>query len=278
MTEINQWQIDIRAPQEVIDLLAETVEGFRGRLGGRLVGVYLHGSLAMGCFNPVASDVDVLVIVKGPVATVEREDFARFMLGLAPKAPPKGFGLSVVQERYLKAFEHPTPYEFYFSNGYAEAYRAGTYDFSEAETDADLAANFILTRERGVCLWGAPVREVFAAVPNAYFLPSIACTSEWSLNNVRNGDASGMCRVPTYAVLNFCRAPAFIRDGLFLSKAEGGRWALDTLPAEYHGLILEALHEYAETGSSDEVDAETLQRFAEYGWSTLRAALEAQRT
>lgn len=275
MHTTNQWQNRISAPQEVTDLLAETVDGFRGRLGERLVGVYLHGSLAMGCFNPAASDVDALVIVKGPVPTVQREDIARFMLGLVPKAPPKGFGLSVVQERYLKAFEHPTPYEFCFSNGHAEAYRAGTYDFSEAETDADLAANFILARERGVCLWGAPVREVFGAVPNAYFLPSIACTCEWSLNNVRNGDASGMCRVPTYAVLNFCRTPAFVWDGLFLSKAEGGRWALDNLPAEYHKLIQEALREYAETGSSDEVDAETLQRFAEYSWSTLLAALKA---
>lgn len=33
-------------------------------LSQSLVGIYLHGSLAMGCFTPQQSDIDLLVIVK----------------------------------------------------------------------------------------------------------------------------------------------------------------------------------------------------------------------
>ena len=30
--------------------------------GKDLTGVYLHGSLAMGCFNPQKSDIDLMVV------------------------------------------------------------------------------------------------------------------------------------------------------------------------------------------------------------------------
>ena len=45
--------------QSVLD---QAVDLFKEELGSHLVGVYLHGSLAMGCFNPEASDVDLLVV------------------------------------------------------------------------------------------------------------------------------------------------------------------------------------------------------------------------
>ena len=45
-------------------LLGAFVEQSRAILGENLVGVYLHGSLAMGCFNPRSSDVDLLVVVR----------------------------------------------------------------------------------------------------------------------------------------------------------------------------------------------------------------------
>ncbi|HJW82735.1 MAG TPA: hypothetical protein VJ754_00380, partial [Anaerolineae bacterium] len=43
---------------QVDDLLA----GLHTILGENLVGVYLHGSLALGCFNPAQSGVDLLVV------------------------------------------------------------------------------------------------------------------------------------------------------------------------------------------------------------------------
>ncbi|WP_090512733.1 nucleotidyltransferase domain-containing protein [Paenibacillus sp. cl6col] len=33
-------------------------------LSQSLVGIYLHGSMAMGCFTPQQSDIDILTIVK----------------------------------------------------------------------------------------------------------------------------------------------------------------------------------------------------------------------
>ena len=49
-------------PRPVRGQLLGFVSNLSEMLGNNLVGVYLHGSLAMGCFNPHASDIDVLVI------------------------------------------------------------------------------------------------------------------------------------------------------------------------------------------------------------------------
>ena len=47
-------------PQALLDaLVAES----RLCLGDTLVGVYLHGSAAMGCYHPAHSDLDLLVVV-----------------------------------------------------------------------------------------------------------------------------------------------------------------------------------------------------------------------
>lgn len=49
-------------------VLNRVVELFKEELGGNLVGIYLHGSLAMGCFNPDTSDVDLLLVVRDKAA------------------------------------------------------------------------------------------------------------------------------------------------------------------------------------------------------------------
>ena len=43
------------------DLLERFTAMSRRIFGGNLLGVYLHGSLAMGCFNPKKSDLDLLL-------------------------------------------------------------------------------------------------------------------------------------------------------------------------------------------------------------------------
>ena len=42
-------------------------------LGTKLVGIYLHGSLAMGCFNFKSSDIDFLVIINEDIASNQKK-------------------------------------------------------------------------------------------------------------------------------------------------------------------------------------------------------------
>ena len=51
-------------PNNIKSLLKEIKDSFSKQLGKNLIGIYIHGSLAMGSFNINSSDVDFLVIRK----------------------------------------------------------------------------------------------------------------------------------------------------------------------------------------------------------------------
>ena len=53
------------APQ-IARLLHEIRRTHTEILGENLVGLYLHGSIAFGCFNPQKSDVDYIAAVREP--------------------------------------------------------------------------------------------------------------------------------------------------------------------------------------------------------------------
>ena len=44
-------------------------------LGDNLVGIYLHGSAVMGCFNPLKSDIDLLVVVENDMPDETKRAF-----------------------------------------------------------------------------------------------------------------------------------------------------------------------------------------------------------
>jgi|GEM_PF-6933044 len=66
-------RLQLSVPVFLKQLLNDIVANFREEVGSNLVGIYLHGSLAMGCFNATTSDVDFLVVVK------ELKTFGRFV-------------------------------------------------------------------------------------------------------------------------------------------------------------------------------------------------------
>ena len=61
-----------RKPQNVINDFTDIC---RRILGENLVGVYLHGSAAMGCFHPKLSDLDFIAVVEESVPDAAKLDF-----------------------------------------------------------------------------------------------------------------------------------------------------------------------------------------------------------
>ena len=45
------------------ELLNRFISESKRIIGDDLAGIYLHGSLAMGCFNPDRSDIDLIVVI-----------------------------------------------------------------------------------------------------------------------------------------------------------------------------------------------------------------------
>jgi predicted nucleotidyltransferase len=262
----------ITFPDSVKIVLNELIENLRSYFGKELIGVYLHGSLAMGGFNEISSDIDLLIITRNKLSLENKKDLSQIILKLSEKAPANGFELSVVALEFLKNFAYPTPYEFHFGTDHLQQFKEGKIDFTDGKTDPDLAAHFVITKKRGICLFGQPIAEIFPDVPGKYYLDSVTKDVEWSYERISEGADTGKLNVPDYGVLNFCRVIALVTEGLITSKLEGGNWALENLPEKYHPIIGEALKEKMQSGSAEKVEASLLKNFAEYAIRIIRAS------
>ena len=214
------------------------MRGFRETLGGKLTGVYLHGSLAAGAFNRARSDIDLLVVVKSGLSAEERRRLAQLLTSLSERRPiPEEIEMSVILEDDARRFRHPLPYEFHSSASEMGAILSGQPAPPGVRTDRDLAAHCTVVRAKGVALAGKPVGEVFGPVPHEDYLDAIL----HDLDGILEG--SSFLEDPYYSVLNICRVFQVLEEGegCVPTKPEGGAWALAHLPAEYSPVIRSAL-------------------------------------
>jgi len=227
-------------------------------LGDTLTGFYVHGSLAFGCFTWERSDLDFLVVVSEEPNLTQKHALIGVLLDLDAQAPPKGFEMSIVTEDAINPFVYPTPYVLHYSGAWRDAYRCdldGTCRRLRG-CDPDLAAHITVCHAAGKTLWGKPIAEVFGAVPPSAYLDSIRSDIENASQDIREN--------PVYVILNLCRVLGYIREGLVLSKADGGNWGIAHLPKVYTPLISSALAYYTDgVPVPFDCDAEIGQRFAE---------------
>lgn len=227
------------------DLLNSFVAQSQTILGDNLVGVYLHGSAVMGCYNEKISDIDLLLVVQEAIPGDIKCRFMDMVVELNSYAPSKGIELSIVNQRVCSPFVYPTPFELHFSIAHLEWYKTNPLDYIEKMkgTDKDLAAHFTIINHRGKCLYGKDIEDVFGTVRKEDYFDSI-----WS--DIENAEAEIMDN-PTYMILNLCRVLAYKKEALILSKLEGGKWGVRNVPEKYRTLITQALDEYVSNKSAD---------------------------
>lgn len=237
------------------DLLLRFTEMSRATLGDNLIGIYLHGSAAMGCFNPQKSDLDLILVVEKEIPDATKLEFMWNVVELNKEAPAKGIELSIVKNVYCDPFVYPTPFELHFSCTHLNWFREKPEDYVEKMkgTDKDLAAHFTIIRKYGIVLYGAGIEEVFGEVPQKDYIDSIWFDVENACEDIVEN--------PLYVTLNLCRTLAYLQEGLVLSKQAGGEWAMRILPEKFVGLIEAALECY-KSDREMTVDQELMQDFA----------------
>jgi len=226
-------------------------------LGDNLVGIYVHGSIAFGCFNWNKSDIDFLVVTEDIPTQRQKEDLIDVLLRSNDAAPPKGFEMSVMLEKYCAHFVYPTPFELHFSNTHIQKCRENLKEYCQTMngTDIDLAAHLTVIKEAGVLLCGKEISEVFGDVLKSDYLDSIKRDVENAPGDVNDN--------PIYVILNLCRVLAYIREDLVMSKEQGGLWGIRNLPADYFELIQASLACYRSEKNLP-VDNEKAQEFCQY--------------
>lgn len=203
------------------------------------VGAYLHGSLAMNSFYRPKSDLDILFVVKNPLAAEARKSVALALCDLSDVRPLIGdLEVSVLTLDNTRTFRHPMSFEMHYSETHKDAIRAGSLPFtSDANVDIDLSAHLTVLRQRGICLSGESIENVFAQVPLKSFQNAILDDLEWILTGEH------IVETPFYCVLNCCRVLAMNENGWdkVLSKDEGGEWGLANIPDPHRSIVEQAL-------------------------------------
>lgn len=240
--------------KNLIDQITKTCKNI---FWGNLSGVYLHGSIAMGCFNPNKSDIDLIIVIKDDITDDQKLEFMKQVVKLNEKAPKKGLELSIVKNEVCHRFVYPTPFVMHFSPMHLEWFHKDPVGYVKnmKGIDKDLAAHFTIIRRYGIVLYGAAISETFSEVPREDYIDSIWDDIQNAKEDILN-DAM-------YIILNLCRALAYIKEGLVLSKVQGGEWGRKNTPSDYYELIQSALDCYT-SDTNIIVEKEKAIAFAEY--------------
>lgn len=258
-----------QAPPAVHSQVERVAEALEALFGSDLVGLYLHGSLAMGCFNPAGSDIDLIAVIEGGLSPEGALALARRFLALSGHPSPLEFHL--LRRADLAAWRFPTPFAFHYSEGWRERWARAIAEGRQVEmieADPDLAAHLTILHHRGVVLRGAPIAALFPAVDRRDYLRAI-----WELDTGR--DNAWMAEHPVYGVLSLCRVMAYVAEGRVTSKEEGGAWALDAataVPPALKPVVAQALALYRGEEGAPGLDPGALRAFV----SEMRSRIEQQ--
>jgi len=244
-------------PMKILDII---VEKYKNILDNNLVGIYLHGSLAMGCYT-TASDIDFVALVKEPIDIVTKKAIIESIIHLKG-LPKKGIEMSIVLEKYAKDFIYPTPFELHYSDSHKDRYISDGNYICGGFTDKDLAAHFTIIKYKGICLHGKKIEDVFSDVPRKYYIDTIS-------NDVENAKEE-IIENTVYITLNLCRALYYIRQNVICSKLEAGNWAKEVVPQQYGKIVEDAVKVYSNKLGQMGCNNDLLIKYADYMLEEIR--------
>ena len=210
-----------RSPTDTDAYLTALVERLRSVLDEALVGVYAGGSLALGGFDPVRSDVDVAVVCHGPLSEETKLRVAEALRHESLPCPARGLELVVYPEATARSATAAAGYEVNLDTGRGMQFHLSLAP-GAGEAEHWYAIDRAIVREHGRTLFGPPAREVFAPIPGRTLLELLAESVRWHAE-------SGRAR-PDDAVLNACRGLRYAAEGVWSSKQDAAVWARERLP------------------------------------------------
>jgi|LGVF01.1.fsa_nt_gb streptomycin 3"-adenylyltransferase len=242
--------------RQIEDIIEDTKSSYYSILKDNLVGIYIHGSYAMNSFYPSKSDLDFIVVVYNPLSDAIKRLLVEKLIDMTPFGPEKGFEMSVILHKDALHSRHPMPFEVHFSNGHIERYKADKNYICGNDFDDDLIAHIKVIKERGIVLYGKVINRTFGEIKDEYFIDSIYKDIKDSKEKITEE--------PVYYSLNLIRFLLYLKNNKIYSKIEGGKIALEQLPAIYKNLIFRIVESFEIEAEKIDVDLYELKLFAGY--------------
>jgi predicted nucleotidyltransferase len=203
-------------------------------LGNLFIGLYLHGSLACGDFNPQTSDIDFLVVTDGPIPMMDfyalKDMHARlFACGLAWSQKLEGGYIPQKDLRLHDPAHAPVPW--LGVDGHFALERLGS----------DWILQRWVLREKGLVVTGPALYDMIDPVsPDDLRAAVRASLREWWSPPFPSPDRFLSSEYQAYAVLTMCRSLYVLENGRVASKPQAARWAMETLEDRWRALIASA--------------------------------------
>jgi hypothetical protein len=230
-------------------------EALRATLGGDLVGLYLHGSAAIGDYHPTRSDVDLLAVCAAPLGDTARDTVAaRLAADALPCPAAGGLEFSLITRSEATNPGAAPAYELHGWDG------RGRLHADPGPGDPDLPLHFAAVRASGVVIFGPAPSDVFREVGRDELLPRLAAELDWA-----DAHASS-----SYRVLTACRALRVLAEGRLCSKREAAEWVLER--GDSPPLVAAVLHHHIAATSPAGLEPAAVAAFI----ATVRAQLQAQ--
>lgn len=203
-------------------------------LGDHFFGLYLHGSLATGDFNPDTSDIDFIV------TTTDEIRGAKFTALEAMHAQ-----VAASDSKWAKELE----------GSYIPLHALRRHDPAHAihpriergghlrleQHNSDWVIQRYILREHGVAVVGPDLEPLIDPIRPADLQRAVLDILWWWKNQLEDTSLVQQSGHQAYAILSMNRVLYTLQFGQIVSKPEAARWALEILDERWVRLIIHAL-------------------------------------
>lgn len=220
--------------------LAALLAAVRRTLGHSLIGLYIHGSLALGAFDPERSDIDFLALVS--------DGFASKLTSAATISGLRSLHQDLVAsgDRWACRLEGS-----YLPRGAVRRWDPDWPPFPSLRADGsfdldrhgpDWPIQLHVVREHGIALCGSPPRDLIDPVaPGDLRRAARDILEAWWVPQLADSRRLQASEYRAYAVLTMCRILYTFETGAVAAKPAAARWAESRLGPRWSALIDGAL-------------------------------------
>jgi hypothetical protein len=223
-------------PHVVQAVIDDYVTRVQAELPGLMVGMYLHGSLALDAFTPEFSDIDFIAVTSRRCTDGDVEHLAAIHQAVERTHPQPALQGSYLQACDLGKFEDTIEPQPCYSDGVLRP--SGHHDIN--------AVTWWLLKNRGVVIVGTDPKELSFSVD----WDRLTADMKINLNTYWVRFTHDPARIAwllsdygiQWTVLGVLRQYYTFTEKSITSKASAGEYALKHLPVKWHKLVQEALN------------------------------------
>ncbi len=206
-------------PKEALHVLSL----LKGLPGSSIIGVYLHGSAAMGGLQR-DSDVDVLAAVNSGLTESYRKMLTDRLLALSAKPgsgmPVRPLEVIVINLREIVLWRHPPAREYIFGEWLRERLECG--EIPAPVDDPDLTLILAQALKHSVPLLGPDITDIVPAIPVSDVRMAMMDSLPGLMASVRGDERN--------VLLTLARMWYTAETGEFAGKDIAASWAMRRLP------------------------------------------------